>query len=242
MSGRDYIVPLMLSGLVHMVAIGLALVLIGSTDQAMSGNDPLRITILPASQSVKIQGTILKDIKPALKNRPLKKILDIQDTNKKPKLKAISQHSMSSIAIINKSHKPLKELTALGAISVEDHKDSKFIHEEMSISTLSKLATGKEGNSMLENYTVQASIYQKEKPNYPAISRRKGEEGRVMLSVEIGPDGDIGEISIINTSGYSRLDMAAIKAAKKSIYNPAIVENIPVRSKKKIAITFRLDD
>ena len=241
MSGRNYIVPLMLSGLVHIVAIGIALVLIGSTDQAMSGNEPLRITILNASQSVKIQGSILKDIKSVIKNMPLKKIVDIQDT-KKTKLKVVSQHSVSSVAMFSKSHKPLKELTALGAISVANHKDSKFIYEEMSVSTLSKLVTGKEGNSMLENYTVPASIHQKEKPNYPAISRRKGEEGRVVLTVEIGPDGDIGEVSIIKTSGYSRLDMAAIKAAKKSTYNPAIVENIPVRDKKKIAITFKLDD
>jgi len=46
-------------------------------------------------------------------------------------------------------------------------------------------------------------------PSYPAISRRLGEEGKVVLRVELDEQGQVGRVSVENTSGHPALDRAA---------------------------------
>lgn len=58
-------------------------------------------------------------------------------------------------------------------------------------------------------------------PRYPPVSRRLGEEGRVMLDVHIQPDGSVGEIRVRSSSGSKRLDQAALDAVKRWRYVPA---------------------
>jgi TonB family protein len=47
-------------------------------------------------------------------------------------------------------------------------------------------------------------------PPYPPISRRLGEIGTVEMRITIAPDGIIGDAAITYSSGYARLDEAAI--------------------------------
>lgn len=58
-------------------------------------------------------------------------------------------------------------------------------------------------------------------PDYPAMSRRVAEEGRVLLKVLVSASGGAETIQIEKTSGYSRLDSAAIEAVKKWQFIPA---------------------
>jgi periplasmic protein TonB len=58
-------------------------------------------------------------------------------------------------------------------------------------------------------------------PQYPALSRRLGEQGKVMLDVYILPDGSVGEIKLNRSSGFPRLDNAALQAVKNWKYVPA---------------------
>lgn len=58
-------------------------------------------------------------------------------------------------------------------------------------------------------------------PVYPAMSRRLGEQGRVVLDVYILPSGLVGEIRLKGSSGFKRLDDAALQAVKKWKYVPA---------------------
>jgi protein TonB len=48
-------------------------------------------------------------------------------------------------------------------------------------------------------------------PDYPLASKRLGEEGRVLVNVLILPDGTAGEVQILKSSGFSRLDAAAVE-------------------------------
>lgn len=58
-------------------------------------------------------------------------------------------------------------------------------------------------------------------PAYPSVSRRLGEQGRVLFDVLILPDGAVGEIRLKRSSGYSRLDEAAREALRRWRYVPA---------------------
>jgi protein TonB len=58
-------------------------------------------------------------------------------------------------------------------------------------------------------------------PTYPSQSRRMREEGKVLLDVHILEDGRVGEIRLRRSSGFSRLDQAALSAVKRWRYIPA---------------------
>lgn len=58
-------------------------------------------------------------------------------------------------------------------------------------------------------------------PPYPSLSRRLGENGRVLLDVHILPDGSVGEIRLRQSSGYPRLDQAALDTVRRWRYVPA---------------------
>lgn len=58
-------------------------------------------------------------------------------------------------------------------------------------------------------------------PNYPSVSRRLGEQGRVLLRVQVMEDGTAGSVELQAGSGFSRLDQAALEAVKKWRFMPA---------------------
>jgi protein TonB len=58
-------------------------------------------------------------------------------------------------------------------------------------------------------------------PNYPSISRRLGEQGLVLLRVQVTVDGTAGSVELQTGSGSSRLDQAALEAVKKWQFVPA---------------------
>ncbi len=52
-------------------------------------------------------------------------------------------------------------------------------------------------------------------PHYPKISRARGEQGRVLISVKVKSDGSaVSEPVVVQSSGYSTLDQAALNAVK----------------------------
>src|SRR5471032_881945 len=59
------------------------------------------------------------------------------------------------------------------------------------------------------------------KPEYPAISRRRGESGIVYVRVTAGKDAQFESISIVKSSGYQRLDDSALQAMRWSKCAPA---------------------
>lgn len=67
-------------------------------------------------------------------------------------------------------------------------------------------------------------------PEYPAISRRMGEEGKLILRVELDENGRIDKAKVLNSSGYERLDAAALTAVKSWQCNPSLRDGQPVRA------------
>ncbi len=58
-------------------------------------------------------------------------------------------------------------------------------------------------------------------PDYPTASRRHTEQGRVLLKVLVTANGEAENVQIEKSSGYDRLDNAAIEAVKKWQFIPA---------------------
>ena len=53
------------------------------------------------------------------------------------------------------------------------------------------------------------------RPSYPMASRRFGEEGLVLLKACIEQDGAVATVDLISSSGYKRLDMAALETVEQ---------------------------
>lgn len=65
-----------------------------------------------------------------------------------------------------------------------------------------------------------ADYLQNPKPAYPAISKRLGEQGKVVVRVLIGTDGTAQKAEIQQSSGFDRLDQAARTTVLKWRYVP----------------------
>jgi len=57
-------------------------------------------------------------------------------------------------------------------------------------------------------------------PEYPRISQRRGEQGRVIVRVLISPEGRVIDASVRSSSGHERLDEAALKAVRSARFKP----------------------
>lgn len=73
-----------------------------------------------------------------------------------------------------------------------------------------------------------ASFLNNPAPRYPPESRRRREEGRVLLDVFILADGTVGEITLKRSSGYPRLDESALDAVRRWRYVPAKRGTVPI--------------
>lgn len=79
-------------------------------------------------------------------------------------------------------------------------------------------------------------------PVYPRIAQRRGNEGTVFLSIEVLANGQPGKINITQSSGFKRLDEAAVKAARNATYVPAQKGSKNVASELIQPVTFELEN
>ena len=75
---------------------------------------------------------------------------------------------------------------------------------------------------------------------YPPESRRTGEQGTVVLEVQVLADGRAGEIRVIESPGYPRLVDAAIKAVRKAHFRGAIRTGQPTPNLIRVPIHFEI--
>jgi protein TonB len=80
------------------------------------------------------------------------------------------------------------------------------------------------------------------KPPYPPEAKNKGLEGRVLLQVEVLPNGRAGDVFVKESSGCDSLDQSALLTVKKWRFIPAKKGGIPYPSWVNIPITFQLLD
>ncbi|GAA5174958.1 hypothetical protein GCM10025771_05910 [Niveibacterium umoris] len=66
-----------------------------------------------------------------------------------------------------------------------------------------------------------ADYLQNPRPDYPSLSRRLGEQGRVVLRVRVEPSGAASQVELQRSSGFSRLDEAALQAVRRWKFVPA---------------------
>jgi protein TonB len=78
-------------------------------------------------------------------------------------------------------------------------------------------------------------------PTYPPLSRRMGEEGKVILRVSVNAQGGADSVEVKTSSGSPRLDDAAVHTIKKWKFISAKRGDTPVQSWVLVPIIFKLE-
>jgi periplasmic protein TonB len=79
-------------------------------------------------------------------------------------------------------------------------------------------------------------------PDYPTLSRRRAETGTAYVHFVVGLTGKIENIELKKSSGYSRLDDAAVDAMRQSSCKPYLENGEPVRAAYTQPFDFSLHD
>lgn len=78
-------------------------------------------------------------------------------------------------------------------------------------------------------------------PKYPMASRRKGEQGRVILDVLVSKEGKARSVTIVSTSGFRELDAAAKEAVMDAKFKPGERNGKAVEASARMTILFQLN-
>ena len=78
-------------------------------------------------------------------------------------------------------------------------------------------------------------------PDYPRMSKRLGEQGRVVVKVLIGEDGRAQKVELLTTSGFERLDKSAMEAAMRWRYVPGKRGGVAEAMWYQVPIQFTLE-
>jgi protein TonB len=77
-------------------------------------------------------------------------------------------------------------------------------------------------------------------PSYPAVSKRSREQGRVMLRVRVDEKGNVEGAEVQSSSGFPRLDEAALQAVRRWRFVPARLGERAVAGFALVPINFQL--
>ncbi len=77
-------------------------------------------------------------------------------------------------------------------------------------------------------------------PKYPSAEAAAGVEGEVWMKVLVDQTGWVYGAVVHESSGFSRFDVAAVRAAVQNIYKPAIKDHRPVAVWVDYKVSFKL--
>ena len=88
--------------------------------------------------------------------------------------------------------------------------------------------------------SASADYFKNPHPKYPKISLRRKEAGTVLLALIVTAEGRAKDVRVLKTSGYPRLDKAALDAVKDWRFIPAKRLGRPVDADYELPIHFKL--
>lgn len=94
--------------------------------------------------------------------------------------------------------------------------------------------------SMVTSDSLGTRMVSGRPPRYPVESRRRKEQGTVKLQLVLGLDGVVETIAIARSSGFERLDAAALGAVRTWRWQPTLQGGVPVKVKGVVEIPFVL--
>ncbi len=89
---------------------------------------------------------------------------------------------------------------------------------------------------------AEADYLNNPKPSYPRLSKRMGEQGEVRLRVLVAADGRVASVQLTSSSGYERLDEAAVESVKQWRFKPATRGGEALETWVEVPVKFVLEN
>ena len=100
-------------------------------------------------------------------------------------------------------------------------------------------ATRSDADTPLTGARFDADYLHNPAPAYPSYSRRMKERGTVFVLVQVSAQGSALQVTLHQSSGYDRLDEAALEAVKQWRFVPAKRGTTPVAASVVVPIQFK---
>jgi protein TonB len=94
--------------------------------------------------------------------------------------------------------------------------------------------TGQPGVQAKPNYLKNPE------PPYPALARRRGQEGLVVMTVKVTAAGRAANVDLKESSGFTLLDDTALEAVRRWEFEPARVGSRAVEAEIEVPVRFKL--
>lgn len=222
--------------------------------------DVLPITpkaVIPPKESFAVEAPIPEQAD-VIEPPPLEKV-EFKSEEKEPEkvVKETQQVVQQPIPLVKtKPTQPIKQerKLAVKAVKTKSKSESRIatkIQQANSNRTIkgssgsSQLAQGKQGEGIDRETSAShlGRYLHNPKPPYPAVSIENEEEGTVTLRVVVEPNGRPSKVELVQTSGYRRLDQAALKVVKEKYqFIPATRLGQAIQSSYTFNIQFSLRD
>jgi len=231
-----FLIALLLSAISHAVAMTL----IHPGDMPAPAPAPLQLAILsmPAQTTGASTPSAMPDVREQQVNEQVPEHVPV--TEPKPVIKRVKQPQPAKPQKARKprppeSRKPKPHATPAPAIAQAPPTTS----EGITVATSSRLTPVSESaHSMTVSQEVEY-LYNPS-PGYPPRARRLGLEGEVLIRTRVLPNGEPDELELAQSSGYTLLDQAAMKAVRAWRFRPALRSGELVASWIEIPVRFRL--
>lgn len=240
-------IGLLLALLLHMA--GLMLLLDAQPEPApLSLPQPIRVSLISATEETGKTAAIPEPVeKPTPVKPKVSKAKAIEKSKPKttpktaPVKPVLAAHSDTASSISVPSTEVAKPLDkALPKSNTENSTATNNHVQSNSQSAGEKGANAPQAPLTLPN--LNAGYLHNPEPHYPSESRQEGEEGKVLLRVFVGVDGHAEQVVLKKSSGFARLDNAALSTVQQWRFVPAHRGAEAVSAWVVVPISFSLDE
>lgn len=201
--------------------------------------EPITVSLLSAPQATPQKLETSADLAPKVEKTVKPKVIEKKLTQRQAKLPPVVQKTPVSKPVIERSQAfshasttPVEQTSSPAATT-----SSKPIAKPAA-SSVSKPATDAPSYQLP---SFNAAYLDNPAPDYPSVSRRLGEQGKVLLRVQVAADGTADSVVLQTSSGSTRLDQSALAAVKKWRFVPAKRGGQAVSASVVVPVSFSIE-
>ncbi len=146
-------------------------------------------------------------------------------------------------AVVKTEHSLAKKQEIIKKVVPVLKKRSRTDTKDTGVSSFQHLGEKKaqiEGGSKSTLISAHPDYLLNPRPSYPKVSRKRGEEGLVVLHVLLDERGAVISLAVTQSSGFERLDYAALKAVRYWKFKPAKRFGVTVPDSVTVPVRFKL--
>jgi protein TonB len=232
--------------LVHALVLALVLLRLDLLASAPNATSPeaLDIIVVDLSGTSELAEAVYPNPKPPTETPATSTVVAPQPAtsapNESPDISTEERHS-TPLEIVPAQTTPSPPTPAPGTVPSQTSKTSAAV--AVSTSSNSRQETVGSSSKASELTTtpprLDPAYLHNPAPAYPALSKRNRETGTVLLLVNVSPEGNAATVTLHKSSGYDRLDQAAIQAVNRWRFVPGMRGQSAISATVIVPISFK---